>query len=189
MKRWPGSWLPAPLGLLFILQGLLLLVGASGMLLLGLPFGQGSLGGLALALGLLLALALLEEAFRRLFPSSFPEAERLHRTLGQALRQAGASPSLLLLLALLSGVAEEVFFRGLLQSLLVAWLGPWGVFLQALVFALLHPAPKRAFAYPLYTGLAGVLFGLAYLLTGSLFPGILAHFLHNARGFYEISRT
>ncbi len=159
------------------------------MLLLGLPFGQADPKEPFYALGLILALAALEEAFRHLFPASFREAESLHRALGEALRRAGVGPATLLFLALLSGVAEEVFFRGLLQSLLVAWLGPSGLFLQALVFALLHPAPKRAFAYPVYTGIAGLLFGLTYLLSGSLLPGVLAHFLHNARGFYEISRT
>lgn len=179
-----------PLAFLLALQGGLLLLGASGMLLLGLPWGVGHpLKDPLWALGLLLALWALEGLFQRLFPASFGEAERLHRTLGQALRQSGASPQALLLLALLSGVAEEVFFRGLLQSLVVAWLGAWGVVLQAAVFALLHPAPTRAYAYPLYTGVAGLLFGLAYLLSGSLYPGILAHFLHNARGFYEISQT
>lgn len=159
------------------------------MLLLGLPFGQANPRDLPYALGLLLALAILEDAFRHLFPTSFREAEGLHRALGQALRQAGVGPMTLTLLALLSGVAEEVFFRGLLQNLLISWLGPLGLFLQALLFAILHPAPRQAFAYPLYTGLAGLLFGLAYLFTGSLLPGILAHFLHNARGFYEISQS
>ncbi|WP_436410930.1 CPBP family glutamic-type intramembrane protease [Thermus scotoductus] len=48
-------------------------------------------------------------------------------------------------------------------------------------------SPKRSPASPVYTGLAGLLFGLTYLLTGSLLPSILAHFLHNARGFYAIS--
>ncbi|WP_279164526.1 CPBP family intramembrane glutamic endopeptidase [Thermus scotoductus] len=180
---------PPPLGFLLALQGGLLLLGASGMLLLGLPFGQAGPKELFYALGLFLALAALEEAFRHLFPASFREAENLHRALGEALRRAGVGPAVLLLLALLSGVAEEVFFRGLLQSLLMAWLGPSGLFLQALAFALLHPAPRRALAYPVYTGLAGLLFGLTYLLTGSLLPGILAHFLHNAWGFYEISRS
>ncbi|WP_236630158.1 CPBP family intramembrane glutamic endopeptidase [Thermus thermamylovorans] len=181
--------MPPPLGFLLGLQAALLLLGASGMLLLHYPLGEARLPrDLPLALGLLLALWGLEALFRRLFPASFREAERLHREAGRALRAAGAGPGFLLLLALLSGVAEEVFFRGLLQSLLVAWLGPWGLFLQAFLFALLHPAPRPALAYPLYTGLAGLLFGLAYLLTGSLLAGILAHFLHNARGFWELWR-
>jgi len=175
---------PRPWRLLLLLQGGLLLAGGSGALLLGLPLGAGHpVRDPLLALGLLLALEGLEALFRRLFPTSFREAEALHRGLLQALK--GTGPPALLLLALVSGVAEEVFFRGLVQHLLFLKLGAWAVVLQALLFALLHPAPRKAFAYPLYTGAAGLLFGLAYLLTGSLLPGILAHVLHNARGFYQ----
>ncbi|MEN2982959.1 MAG: CPBP family glutamic-type intramembrane protease [Thermus sp.] len=182
--------MPRPLGFLLGLQGGLLLLGAGGMLLLGLPLGEEAhpVRDPLVALGLLLLLGGLEALFRRLFPASFQEAERLHQVLGRALREAGTGPEGLLLLALLSGVAEEVFFRGLLQSLLVGWWGLGGLFLQALLFALLHPAPRQAFAYPLYTGLAGLLLGGAYLLTGSLLPGILAHVAHNARGFYQLWR-
>jgi membrane protease YdiL (CAAX protease family) len=158
------------------------------MLLLGLPL-KGRNPWVEVPAGLLLLGLLqgLEGLFARLFPASFREAERLHRELGRSLKAAGLGPPALLL-AFLSGVAEEVFFRGLLQTLLYAKFGAWGLLLQALLFALLHPAPKKAFAYTLYTGVAGLLFGLAYLLTGSLIPGILAHVLHNARGFYEAWR-
>ncbi len=161
-------------------------MGASGMLLLGLPL-KGRNPWVEVPAGLLLLGLLqgLEGLFARLFPASFHEAERLHRELGRSLKAAGLGPPALLLLALLSGVAEEVFFRGLLQTLLYAKFGAWGLLLQALLFALLHPAPRKAFAYTLYTGVAGLLLGLAYLLTGSLIPGIMAHVLHNARGFYE----
>ncbi|MFC0596568.1 lysostaphin resistance A-like protein [Thermus composti] len=157
------------------------------MLLLGLPFGEARPErDLGVALALLLLLWAIEALFHRLFPASFQEVESLHKALGKALKPLGKGP--LLLLALLSGLGEEVFFRGFLQSLLVDRFGGYGVLLQALLFALLHPAPLRAWAYPLYTGVAGLLFGLAYLLTGSLLPGILAHTLHNARGFYEATR-
>lgn len=179
----------SPLSFLLLLQVGLLLVGTSGVLLLELPWGQPSVfRDPLLALGILLALRGLEGIFRRLFPSSWQEAESLHRALGEALKRQGVRPGWLLALALLSGVAEEVFFRGLVQSVLVAWLGWPGVLAQALLFALLHPAPPRAFAYPLYTGLAGLLLGATYHLTGSLLPGALAHFLHNAWGFYEALR-
>lgn len=178
--------MPRPWRLLLLLQGGLLLVGTSGALLLGLPLGAGHpVRDPLLALGLLVALGGLEALFQHLFPTSFREAEALHRELLRALKEAGTGPPALLLLALLSGVAEEAFFRGLVQSLLFLKLGAWAVVLQALLFALLHPAPRKAFAYPLYTGAAGLLFGLVYLLTGSLLPGILAHVLHNARGFYQ----
>lgn len=137
------------------------------------------------AILLFLLLEGLEALFSRLFPRSFQWASALHRELGQALVHLGVGPKEALLLSLLSTLAEEVFFRGALQGLFRD-LGGWGVGLQALLFALFHPAPKAAFAYPLYTGVAGVLFGLAFLFTGSLIPGILAHFLHNARSFAEL---
>lgn len=129
----------------------------------------------------------LELSFSRLFPHSFRHAEALHRQLGLALQQGGLTHCQALGLAAASGLGEEFFFRGALQSFLVGWLGPLGIGAQAVIFAAFHPVPDRkAWAYPLYTLLAGLLFGLGYALTGSLIPGILAHYLHNARGFYEL---
>ncbi|GIW35285.1 CPBP family intramembrane glutamic endopeptidase [Meiothermus sp.] len=136
-------------------------------------------------LGLYFALMGLEFLFSRLFPQSFRAAEALHGQLGAAMRSQGISYHQALLLALASGLAEEVFFRGALQN---ALLGGWlGVLLQALVFTLFHPVPDRkAWAYTLFIFCGGLMFGTAYLLTGSLVPGILAHYLHNARGFYQL---
>ena len=127
----------------------------------------------------------LERLFSWLFPKSFQAAEALHSQLGAAMRAQGINHHQALLLAVASGVGEEVFFRGVLQNALV---GGWtGVFLQALVFAALHPVTdRRAWSYPLFIFLGGVMFGAAYQLTGSLVPGILAHYLHNARGFYQL---
>ena len=178
----------SPFLFLLALQGGLLLVGGGGMLWLGLPPAREAGGAGFWALVLLLALQGLEALFRRLFPASFREAEALHRDLALALKRSGARPPWLLALALAAALGEEVFFRGFLQSLLVARLGGLGLLAQALLFALLHPAPLRAYAYPLYTALAGLLFGLAYLYTGSLVPGVLAHFLHNAKSFYGLWR-
>jgi membrane protease YdiL (CAAX protease family) len=127
----------------------------------------------------------LELLFSRLFPSSFRASEALHGQLGAVMRSQGISHHQALLLALASGVGEEVFFRGALQN---ALFGGWlGVLLQAMVFTALHPVPdRRAWAYPLFIFCGGLMFGTAYLLTGSLIPGILAHYLHNARGFYQL---
>ena len=176
----------SPFLFLLALQGGLLLVGGGGMLWLGLPPAREAGGAGFWALVLLLALQGLEALFRRPFPASFREAEALDLAL--ALKRSGARPPFLLALALAAALGEGVFFRGFLQSLLVARLGGLGLLAQALLFALLHPAPLRAYAYPLYTALAGLLFGLAYLYTGSLVPGVLAHFLHNAKSFYGLWR-
>lgn len=134
---------------------------------------------------LILGLMGLELLFSRLFPASFRASEALHAQIGVLLRAQGVSYHQALLLALVSGVGEEVFFRGALQN---ALFGGWvGVVLQAVVFAALHPVPDRkAWAYPVFIFCAGLMFGAAYLLTGSLIPGILAHYLQNARGFYML---
>lgn len=134
---------------------------------------------------LFFALMGLELLFSRLFPQSFRAAEALHGQLGAMMRSQGISHHQALLLALASGVGEEVFFRGALQN---ALFGGWlGMLLQALVFAAFHPVPDRsAWSYPLFIFLGGLMFGASYLLTGSLVPGILAHYLHNARGFYQL---
>jgi uncharacterized protein len=84
-------------------------------------------------------------------------------------------------LAALSSLAEEIFFRGALMPLL----GVWG---QAFVFGLLHPMPRRAWVYTAFTFVAGLCFGYATLLTGSLIPAILAHFIINLQGFLELRR-
>ncbi len=134
---------------------------------------------------LFLGLMGLERVFSLLFPRSFRAAEALHGQLGTLMRAQGMNHHQALLLAVASGVGEELFFRGALQNAL--WGGWLGVFLQALVFTALHPVPdRRAWSYPLFIFLGGLGFGAAYLLSGSLIPGMLAHYLHNARGFYQL---
>ncbi|MBF6594051.1 MAG: CPBP family intramembrane metalloprotease [Thermaceae bacterium] len=127
----------------------------------------------------------LELIFSRLFPDSFQASEALHAQIGTIMRSQGMTHHQALFLALASGLGEEVLFRGALQN---ALFGGWiGVGLQALVFAALHPVTdRRAWSYPLFIFLGGLMFGATYHLTGSLIPGILAHYLHNARGFYAL---
>jgi hypothetical protein len=77
-------------------------------------------------------------------------------------------------LALLSGVAEEVFFRGALQPAL-------GMPAATLLFAILHSGRGREML--LWTGsalAAGALLGELMLWRGSLFAPVLCHTLVNA---------
>lgn len=176
---------------LFNIQALILLIGAAGMALGGYPLVQtldplrDTLAFLALYFGLMG----LELLFSRLFPSSFGVVQQLHTQIGRAFRNQQLGYTHALQLGMLSGVAEEVLFRGALQSLLASTLGlGWlGVALQAAVFAAFHPVPdRRAWSYPAFIFLAGLAFGAAYFLTGSLIPGILAHYLNNSKGFYQL---
>lgn len=127
----------------------------------------------------------LERIFSMLFPTSFRATEALHSQMGRIMRQSGMNHHQALALSLASGLGEEFFFRGALQNAFGAGLLAVGI--QAVVFAIMHPVPDRkAWSYPAFVFCGGLLFGLTYWYTGSLIPGILAHYLHNARGFYEL---
>jgi uncharacterized protein len=110
-----------------------------------------------------------------------PSYKYASRMLEHAFRSFRITIPFALLLAALSSLAEEIFFRGALLPLI----GVWG---QALLFGLMHPAPRKAWLYTLYTFVAGLVFGYATLFTGSLLPGIIAHFVINLQGFLEIRK-
>ncbi|HVG93707.1 MAG TPA: CPBP family intramembrane glutamic endopeptidase [Planctomycetota bacterium] len=79
-----------------------------------------------------------------------------------------------LLLALASGVGEEVLFRGAL------WLH-LGLVGSSLLFGLVHVLPKRSLlAYPIFAVAVGVILGLLRQGSGSVVPPILTHVTVNA---------
>ena len=81
-----------------------------------------------------------------------------------------------LALAVLTPIAEEVFFRGFLQKGMVnRWGAAPGIILSAAVFAGLHFQP--AVIVPVF--ITGLLLGALYWHTGSLWPGILVHGAQN----------
>ncbi len=85
-------------------------------------------------------------------------------------------------LALISGSAEEVLFRGALWPHL-------GLAGTTLLFGLVHVIPRRAFwTYPLFALLAGLLFGLLREGTGSVWPPALAHAVLNGVNLVWIGR-
>lgn len=84
-----------------------------------------------------------------------------------------------LFLAMVVGapIAEELFFRGLLQNLLVRWLRPGsGILMTALVFTAFHFVPLR---FSLVLEMALIL-GLLYQRSGYLGLGIVFHAVTNA---------
>lgn len=85
----------------------------------------------------------------------------------------GLQPQQVWGLALFSGVAEEIFFRGALQL-------SWGVLLSALAFGLLHTGPTRALRlWTLTATLIGFAFGGVVVWRGSLVAVVIAHTLIN----------
>lgn len=104
-------------------------------------------------------------------PELAQEGERILRWLDPL------SPfSVVLLLALIPALAEELFFRGYALSGIRRGLGSWGgVLVIAAAFAMSHQSVHRL----LVTGALGILFGLLVIRSGSIWPAVLAHFLHN----------
>jgi membrane protease YdiL (CAAX protease family) len=91
--------------------------------------------------------------------------------------QAKWPPQLWLWLAVNLGVAvlaEELLFRGLLQTRLVSWLGAWaGIGLTALLFAAVHVPFSPLFA--VVAGIAGLGYGLIFHFSGRISLAIALH--------------
>jgi hypothetical protein len=106
--------------------------------------------------------------------------ERLARALAAVLgRRSGGE---CLLLAALSGVAEEAFFRGALQPLL-------GLCAASAVFALAHLAPRRdLWPWTFFALAAGLGLGLLFEWSGNLVAPVVAHVLVNAVNLRLLSR-
>jgi membrane protease YdiL (CAAX protease family) len=98
--------------------------------------------------------------------------ERLARELGALLGRLALAECLLL--AAVSGVAEEAFFRGALQPRV-------GLVAASLIFGLAHFAPKRELApWTIFSIGAGFLLGALFEATGNLLAPVVAHVLINA---------
>lgn len=92
---------------------------------------------------------------------------------------SGANPLVaILIVGVLTGVAEELFFRGALQRILAT--RPMSihaaVWLTAIIFSLMHGQPVGFVARTLL----GAWFGYAVALTGSLWTGVILHALNNS---------
>lgn len=91
------------------------------------------------------------------------------------------------LLACLSGLSEELFFRGVIQHY-------WGVIPASLLFGLVHIPAPQFWPYGLWAACMGLGFGGVYLWQDSLLLCVLIHGLNNflalclwpwAQGFYS----
>jgi membrane protease YdiL (CAAX protease family) len=89
----------------------------------------------------------------------------------------GSSRSDLVLLAVFSGIGEEVFFRGAVQP-------EFGIVAASLAFGVLHIGPDRRFLiWTAWAVAAGFLFGALFTFTGGVLAPIVAHTLHNGATF------
>lgn len=91
--------------------------------------------------------------------------------------------SSVLLLALLSGVAEEAFFRGALQPRV-------GLVAASVLFGLAHFVPRRGLAvWAPAAAVAGLLLGALFEWTGNLVAPVVAHAVVNAMNLRWLSRA
>ena len=93
------------------------------------------------------------------------------------LREEGVSEAALLFsICVFPAVTEEIAFRGLVQHWLHVAVPPWtAIALAAALFSAMHFSVLSA---P-YLFLVGLLLGWARWRTGSLYPSMVIHFLHN----------
>jgi membrane protease YdiL (CAAX protease family) len=132
--------------------------------------GEGRATGRGLGEGLLLGLAIVAvcHAAHRL-SKAVQEATRF---VGGFVGPIGAAEATWLALA--SGAAEELCFRGALWPQL-------GLVGTSVFFAVCHVVPARALAwYPIFAFFAALLFGALRERTGSVWPPMLAHATVNA---------
>jgi membrane protease YdiL (CAAX protease family) len=108
-----------------------------------------------------------------------PLARDLDRQLMAAL--GPLQPAEVLALALLSGFAEELLFRGAVQS-------AFGWAPATVAFAVLHSGPGKAFRlWTIFAALAGLLFSGLVVLRGNLCAPMTAHFLVNAVNLWRLT--
>lgn len=78
--------------------------------------------------------------------------------------------------ALVPAFCEELFFRGRILANLIPYGKTGAVIISAILFALMHQNPYQI----LYTAAAGIMLGMIYIKTGSIWLGTVIHFLNNA---------
>jgi membrane protease YdiL (CAAX protease family) len=100
-----------------------------------------------------------------------PLARQLEEQLAAVLGPLTAAEAISL--AVLSGFAEELFFRGAVQ-------GQWGWLAATVLFAVLHTGPGSAFrVWTLFAVAAGGLFGGLMEWRGNLLAPVIGHFVVN----------
>lgn len=81
--------------------------------------------------------------------------------------------SAIILIAILTGISEELLFRGILQDKI-------GIIAASILFGLLHIASKETIVSGIYAIFIGLFLGYTYIYTGNLWVPIIIHIINNA---------
>lgn len=175
---------------------LLLPILASEGVLAGLALGLGAWTGIdwqpmlrgsaaEAGLGILAGFGLVALHLVLLLPGG--ERNPLYRTVYRSVREAleptlrSAGLAEILLLAGASGIGEELFFRGWLQS-------EAGIVVASVLFGAAHIWSRAALPYGLYAAGMGLVLGGLFARTGpGLWAPILAHVVNNLVGLLALS--
>jgi len=131
---------------------------------------------LALGLGAGLLLVGLWELVGRRFTS----ARRFEEMIGGVLGSLDVGQAIGL--ALLSGFAEELFFRGAMQE-------AWGFWIATALFAALHTGRQKGlWVWTVFALIAGLLFGGLVLYSGNLLAAMVGHVVVNAVNLGRLAR-
>jgi uncharacterized protein len=118
---------------------------------------------LAVTLGLVMGVHFSSRFAHQRFRSFRQGGRDVHRLLGNL-----TTPQIAIV-ALASGIGEELLFRGWLLHETNLWI-------SSIIFGLIHVPPNRKWLYwPAFAAAMGVMIGWLYLWTGSLLYPILLH--------------
>ena len=141
----------------------------------GFPGNDFLRGGTAAVLFVLLVVALTALSFR-----SMATVRRSARMIQTAL--GPLTPARIILLASLSGIGEELLFRGWL-------LNETGLLVSSIIFGAFHIRWDRDLIYwPFFAFAVGLVLGLFCLWTNTLYWAVLVHAGINGLNLYQISR-
>lgn len=175
----PLRMTPAGRGRLLIIaflgEGLMFVLGLVWILARDRPFTLG-LSAASIAIGLLTAvgLAIVQYAMLWYAPAVRPvrSLRRLYRDVLFPLFR-DATPIEIVVISLLAGIGEEVFFRGGMQQ-------QWGLVVASVLFGVCHIGGRATLPLGLWAACTGALLGGLAMATGGLAAPIVAHAAYDA---------
>lgn len=145
---------------------------------LGIPKASGVFGGALFYVGMYSLVLVLSMVLTKFMPESTSQLEGSYEMLAE-------QPLLivLLVLAVMPGIGEELLFRGFVMGSVRCKAGvKWAVIVSALVFGVFHMSLVKL----LPTALLGACFAVITWRTGSVYIGMFLHFLNNTVSFLII---
>lgn len=137
--------------------------------------------GVGAGIGLVILAAILGVLMQEIAPQIVPKGRS---DITDPLEQGAVGIMLIYFIAVIGApFFEELFFRGLVQTTLVARWGIGGVFVQALLFSLVHLSPEEGWGNVgviIVITSVGLVLGFLRRATGRLGPGICTHAIYNA---------